>query len=346
MHLLADKRIFKTSFFAKVGHIKKQGTSFSLTLDRAQRCYLAASIILLTSFCLSLVSDSQFIDWLGTIGFLVAVIGLTSEFWPRFIHFWDSLLGKGVILMFYAFIANFALANASGTINELTGVSADHLPYTHNLSVLLSLPTWFILTSLFALTIVNLLMPLYLMLLLTLKPFGGHRVWFSPNYRFPITTALIRYSFTVIFSVSFIAYSTNLGLADTALQGQLARIVEKIESYDNKPELAAEQLIPNVSISEKPGFENEENHTQKTENVSGQMRLNVEHYQKYIRFLLSEFIYSYEADSKSRCQHTAGSRVIELNDYEILEIAKDKDFSLGYRYQVKKCHSPAFHVQG
>jgi hypothetical protein len=58
---------------------------------------------------------------------------------------------------------------------------------------------------------------------------------------------------------------------------------------------------------------------------------------------LADFIYVFEADSRSRCAHSQDSRVIELNDYEFLEITRDKseENEIGYLYQVKACKSAA-----
>ncbi|NKX35853.1 hypothetical protein HGG66_15375, partial [Alteromonadaceae bacterium A_SAG3] len=47
------------------------------------------------------------------------------------------------------------------------------------------------------------------------------------------------------------------------------------------------------------------------------------------------------ADSRSRCAHPEGSRVIELNDYEILQIEKTADAAEGFLYTVKPCRSAA-----
>ena len=70
--------------------------------------------------------------------------------------------------------------------------------------------------------------------------------------------------------------------------------------------------------------------------------LRAEKYEYQIKRILSVFIYEFEADNRSRCHHTDTSRVIEINDYAILTVTVDDAKPLGYRYQVKKCISPAF----
>ena len=63
--------------------------------------------------------------------------------------------------------------------------------------------------------------------------------------------------------------------------------------------------------------------------------LNVpKHTIKKIKAILAYFIYELEADSYSRCQVTEGSRMVELNDYEILEITQLSEQERTYKYEV------------
>jgi hypothetical protein len=57
--------------------------------------------------------------------------------------------------------------------------------------------------------------------------------------------------------------------------------------------------------------------------------------------LLAEFIFNYEADEFSRCANPEGTRVVELNDYEILTIRPLKNDDIGYTYTVIPCRSAA-----
>ena len=66
-----------------------------------------------------------------------------------------------------------------------------------------------------------------------------------------------------------------------------------------------------------------------------------EAYDNKIKAILAYFIYELEADSYSRCQVTEGSRMVELNDYEILEITQLSEQERTYKYEVKPCISVA-----
>lgn len=65
-------------------------------------------------------------------------------------------------------------------------------------------------------------------------------------------------------------------------------------------------------------------------------------YQQKVREMIAIFAFNLEADSRSRCQKAKDSSVVELNDYEILEITKDQEAKFGYHFEVKKCVSVAF----
>jgi hypothetical protein len=61
-----------------------------------------------------------------------------------------------------------------------------------------------------------------------------------------------------------------------------------------------------------------------------------------VRKAIALFAFQLEANVKSRCKKLPQSHVVELNDYEILEITPDTKAEYGYHFEVKKCISPAF----
>lgn len=66
---------------------------------------------------------------------------------------------------------------------------------------------------------------------------------------------------------------------------------------------------------------------------------NKKRYHQVVWHSLSLYIFELEADSQSRCKVSNGVRVIELNDFEILEVAEDKTSEFGDCYMVKHCLS-------
>jgi len=59
-----------------------------------------------------------------------------------------------------------------------------------------------------------------------------------------------------------------------------------------------------------------------------------------IRELIALFTYKFEANGRSRCQKSANSVVVELNDYEILEITESDHEKYGYHFEVKNVFLP------
>ncbi|MCL2915125.1 hypothetical protein L2725_15300 [Shewanella corallii] len=308
------------------------------SLTFSQHCYLVASIgAVVVLYMTSGDVESYSFQFLG----LLALAGITVEFWPKFLKVWESLQGRALILLFYAVVANFALGNASGLVNEVTGVSAGALPYSHNFALLLNMPVWFFITSLVALLFWQLLMPFYLFLLLLLKLFGMHGLWHPPHYRYVFTTALVRYAWSWVLFTQLWFFGHMTGIAgnegvDADYYAQFTtELTEAIEQEEQlkQQELSAEELqIALDKIAE--GKEELEVMVSRAD-------------QFYLRQkqLLAWFVFDYEADGKSRCQHPPGSKVVELNDYEILLITDqqnyDTDSEIGYQYQVLPCISPA-----
>ncbi|WP_138561372.1 hypothetical protein [Pseudoalteromonas phenolica] len=347
--------------------LKTRWLTFWRSLTFAQRLYFTAIVLF---FLLlngesepvpGVPDDEQFLnDLFSPSTFLmvtIIIIALLSELWPKLMKFWDSLPGKAVVLIFYAFIANYALAYAAGAINDITGVSADHFPYTHNLSLMLSLPSWFFISTLSILLLVPLLQPFYVLLLLFMRPFGLHTMWHPPEYRFPIITSFVRMTLCVMLFVFVLMFTFTSGM----FGGMSTMFTNVIESFSNTTvstnvteevdkELAdtaklekenteqMEQAITNSEADQSPGLSF---NIGESDASSLSLSERTEAYDNKIKTILAYFIYELEADSYSRCQVTEGSRMVELNDYEILEITQLSEQERTYKYEVKPCISVA-----
>jgi hypothetical protein len=342
-------------------NLKTRWLTFWRSLTFAQRLYFTAIIL----FFIFLNDESEVTpgiseneqllnDLFSPSTFLmvaIIIVALLSELWPKLMKFWDSLPGKAVVLIFYAFIANYALAYAAGAINDITGVSADHFPYTHNLSLMLSLPSWFFISTLSILLLVPLLQPFYVLLLLLMRPFGLHTMWHPPEYRFPIITSFVRMTLCVMLFLFVLMFTFSSGMmggmttmftnviesfSNTTVSNNLTKEIDKELSEKDKQEIqgalqeAGAESSPVLSLSINEG-----------EDGSFSLSERAEAYDNRVKAILSYFIYELEADSYSRCQVTEGSRMIELNDYEILEITQLETEVRSYKYEVKPCISVA-----
>ncbi|MDP4983372.1 hypothetical protein [Pseudoalteromonas tunicata] len=310
----------------RLNHFKVKLTQIWFDLNTAQRLYLLA-LLLLPSENLVLVS-------------IPAALALSIEFWPRFVKSWDSILGKAIILLIYATIANFALVNAAGVINEITTVSAEHFTYSHNFAILLFLPSWIIGISFIFLLMFQLIMPFYLLALLALKPFGIKGVRLISRCEFPFTTALIRFIVAMVLLVQVIA------LSEFGLNNQAKNFISGVEHGFNNPQstLTKDQVTTQLPVSKVISKDDltfgvlDENNP---DMPSFSIDLNQD-YPSIAKTIIADFIYELEADEFSRCEHIENTKVVELNDYEIVEISKSKTAKFGYQFTVKKCVSPAF----
>lgn len=327
-------------------------------LNFAQRCYFSATFLLILNVSFLDTSNAFF----QIVMFSMVLVGLLNEFWPRFMLAWDSLIGRSVILFAYAVMANFALASASGLVNTVTGVSATALPYSHNFAIILMLPSWFFVTTLFILVSSQLLMPLYLLVLVLLKPFGVHGLWHAPDYKYVITTALLRYVWTLALLIKLVTLSMQSGVIEFFNESQVGTLVGSIIEIQNEDNVMdVKEVVAESKRSEPVILPSPSNSTivdavtDETQDVEDELEQEVReailqanaNSEKFIlrqRKLLAHFIYIYEADSYSRCNIPDNSRVVEINDYEVLSITKTEDNDLGYVYDVIPCKSAAIGV--
>lgn len=217
----------------------------------------------------------------NSLAILMAGYVLLREFWPKLTSLWDRPSGKLIIIFFYAVILNFSLVNAASLVNEVTGISANYLPYTHNFAVLLLMPQWF-----FGITLI-------LLVLLQLWFFSAAflhliRKWLfrtsnrSTSEAFPLVTTIVKCAV-----VSFLV----VALAD----------------YSNHNRDSSEILNNNdINIEDL--------------SIGGMPVVSLSSYKAFQTSLLHLFIYHQEADQFSRCELGEDEHAIELNPREILVI--------------------------
>ena len=300
-----------------------------------QRFYFLAVLILVTNEALGLVA-------------IVTTIALTLEFWPLFNRVWHSLAGKAVLLLFYAIVANFALAMTSSIVNEIVGVPASHFSYTHNFAILLFLPAWIIAISAIALLCAQIIVPFYIAVALFLKPFGVQGWRLTQNTHYRIITMIVRFilSSILLFHV-FLLIDDVENIEDKLESADIIRSSEINAAPLNTKELMAINTLKVNDVTPLTGTAKASSEDAQTDTtqvksdqaIYSQIRKN---YQTQVRQLIAHFAFYLEADTRSRCKKLEESSIIELNDYEILEIIPDRQASYHYRFETKKCISPAF----
>jgi len=92
-------------------------------------------------------------DYITVVG-CIALIAMARELLSLFTKIWDTMLGKSIVLVLYAIVANFTLSLSAQKINMIVGVAPSELIYTQGLTTLMMLPFWILLLSVLALTFV------------------------------------------------------------------------------------------------------------------------------------------------------------------------------------------------
>ncbi|WP_428618040.1 hypothetical protein [Shewanella sp.] len=344
---------FKPGLENKITRLVMMPKSFVLSikaiwqrLTLPQRLYLLAALLL--------ASDS-----LGLVA-IITTIALTLEFWPVFERVWHSLAGKAILLLFYAIVANYALAMAGAIVNEVVGVPATHFNYTHNFAILLLLPAWVLGISAVGLLFAQIIMPLYLFIALLLKPIGIKLFSLTANSHYRFTTLLVRFvlSFVLLYhlillignveeqvetafsDIKKIENTVTMGTSKTlSQQPELTQVSPKEEKADTPTPSTASPFMETNLEQQSNAVKKEEDEPESLAQEYAKVRLA---YQQEIRQLIAQFAYHLEADGRSRCEKRDEANVVELNDYEILEVVPDEQAKYRYRFTVRECISAAF----
>ncbi|MDF0535830.1 hypothetical protein PY479_16295 [Shewanella sp. A32] len=289
-------------------------------LSNAQRVYCFALVSLF------FYNDHPFVT------VCLTVTALLIEFWPLFTRMWHSLAGKAVILLFYAIIANFSLADSASIVNDVTGVPSTHFNYTHNFTLLLELPIWAVVISAIVLLVMQLIIPFYLLLLLGLKLLGLVGLKWQFKNAYPGMTATVRLVLSALVLVHLLMLfgdgkALEQKLGDMKLNLNIAQDETKTISHQQPAgAVAAAEEVPLPSSADK-----EQDYS-----------MLLQRYQHWVRASVAFFAYNFEADSKSRCEKPETAHSVELNDYELLLLIPDKQQAFGYRFSVIPCKSAAF----
>ncbi|QDF75298.1 MULTISPECIES: hypothetical protein [Shewanella] len=344
---------FKPGLENKITRLVMMPKSFVLSIKATwQRLTLPQRLYLLAA--LLLASDS-----LGLVA-IITTIALTLEFWPVFERVWHSLAGKAILLLFYAIVANYALAMAGAIVNEVVGVPATHFNYTHNFAILLLLPAWVLGISAVGLLFAQIIMPLYLFIALLLKPIGIKLFSLTANSHYRFTTLLVRFvlSFVLLYhlillignveeqvetafsDIKKIENTVTMGTSKTlSQQPELTEARLKEEKADTPTPSTASPFMETNLEQQSNAVKKEEDEPESLAQEYAKVRLA---YQQEIRQLIAQFAYHLEADGRSRCEKRDEANVVELNDYEILEVVPDEQAKYRYRFTVRECISAAF----
>lgn len=291
-------------------------------LTIAQRCYLLSVFMLL---CALAGGDED--------GFSVALLGIcligavVAEIWQGFVRLWHTLPGKGLILIFYAVLANFCFAFADSYVNDLIGVKADIVPYSTNLAVMLLAPLWGFLLAFVVLTLYLLVHVLKLTAVFLLRPFGirSHQVLAGSYPLATLLAQLICIPLTYVYlTAAVLGYATG-DTVNINLHGEEQTVSSQQSGVQPAPPVASSNEAALARL-----FGNSTNNGQAMELAPkiGWLYRTVAH-----------FIYHVESLGKSQCQQQGVEHLVHVNDFEVLVITPDATATYGYDFHVRSCAS-------
>lgn len=142
----------------------------------------------------------------------IVLCGALSDLLTIYNKIWETKIGKGLILIAYALLVNFAYAISSQAISKMIGFSADNLTYTLNFVAILSIPFFVIIVSFVALGSIILITHFLAMMLIFISVMA-HLIVPQFTKKFNENKMLGNYFFAFIF-VRLVAYSMTFGIAN------------------------------------------------------------------------------------------------------------------------------------
>lgn len=253
--------------------------------------------------------------------------------WQGFLKIWNSLVGKALVIVFYAVLGNFCFAMAESQVNHLIGVRPDIVPYTVNLTVLLLAPIWSFGLSLVILSVYTVLHTAKIFLLLFLRPLGVRSHHLLGNEAYPVWTLIARFIYLPVFMTCL---SPLPGIYLDGDSSQLERL------FTGKPSLIVIENDPSQQPASATKTVTAKDHAD--ENTK-QLNINLSHGLPRILWLnrtQASFLYHIESLSRSSCPLQGQEHLVHINDHEVLVITPDEKADTGYHYQVRLCGSVGY----
>lgn len=299
----------------------------------------------------------------------VALAAMAVEMWPKFVHIWETLLGRVIVVVTYAIIGNFVVAFAGHKLNEIVGIDPGSLFYATSFVSLLTAPIWIV-------TITLIVMLLYVAIkqvwfFVTFIPWilGLYEKTSNQVKRFPKITRVTRIAmmpFMFMFLVSVLELygeeagdetgfvqsfteGVNEGFNSEHTKKQIKDEIQKTRETENltPEELKATQVIEDLLILEDDetvaSAQAESNETKspdakpnkdddiilKSNGVTIGSGANLDK-------AIATFVYYVEGFKYSQCEKTEEERVVPLGEYDILAVKRD-DSEIGFHFSVRPC---------
>ena len=268
---------------------------------------------------------------------LVALAALSIELWPKFVHLWESILGRVLVLATYIIVTNFAIAAASHQLNQIVGIDPSSLFYATGFVSVLMAPVWIVVITLIGMLLYAIFK--YLWFFITLIPWLIGLYEKTPNKveKLPKTTRLAK---IIMLPVMFMALVSILELYGDTDDNFIADAVDSFEQGKSVgEELAAGNTEQAAAELDKPQTEQQESDSGVELGEVSVNGVSVGNWSKYNRMnrMIATFVYYVEGFKYSQCQKMdEQERIVSLGEYDILGITPD-DSDIGYKFTVRPC---------
>lgn len=330
-------------------------------LSVSQWFYLAAFILLISSS----PEQGEELPDLTLVGVL-AGIGLSRELWQLFHSIWNRTLGKGVILIFYAAIANLALAISAQKISAISGIEPGPFVFTLGFTTFLMLPFWIVSASIVFLSIALILGNLWLLLSLLLRVVRiklpvhwedksfvvasmALRIILIPT----LIAALLQFINPYVQQMDFFHESLTdikiwqLGDDEPALTDEQMARIEKGE-FEDVNELMAHlkaETQAEIRKAEAQELENDTNLKIGATLPDGvtvgyeepEEEKSKKHDDRHLDHMIAAFIYYFETYPNSACKKSPEQHSLVIDENLIFVAEKDPDNPMGFKFGVMPC---------
>ena len=155
--------------------------------NRGQKLYLAALFVFVL-FIFDETDDYTFFYLSGWI----ALAGMVADIWPGFIRVWNTFIGRVVVLVTYAIVANIAVAVAYQELNEIVGIDPSPLFYSLGFMILLIAPAFILTITMLVMLVVWMWQQTVFLVNLFLKLIRLKSFKLNSQIKHPTTTAFIK----------------------------------------------------------------------------------------------------------------------------------------------------------
>ena len=180
--------------------------------SRSQKIYYVGIWLGIFTFLIYFTMPRTSFQIWSIITVSVVLCGALSDLLVIYNKIWETKIGKGLILIAYALLVNFAYAISSQAISKMVGFSADTLIYTLNFVAILSVPFFVIMVSFVALGSIIFITHFLAMMLIFILVMAQ---LIAPKFTQKIKERKVlgNYFFTFIF-IRLAAYSMTFGIAN------------------------------------------------------------------------------------------------------------------------------------